>query len=112
MIVGVGAVKNVMLVDDNSTQLTLTWEEPFHSQDVILLYYSVSIINLDTMEEIHQNTTNTSYHLHIINCGLYQLTVNAYGNCALKNCTYVAMEVTIDHNVTYAGSETCCVCSI
>ena len=105
-LVGIGAVKNVMLVEDNSTQLTLTWEEPFHSQDVSSLYYSVSIINMDTMKEMNQNSTNTSYQLHFVNCGNYQITVTPYGNCGLKTCNYLAMEVTVDHNLTYAGGET------
>ena len=103
--VGVAVVKNLTLAEDNSTHLILTWEEPFHSQDVISLYYYIFVVNLDTMDEQHGNTTTTSFQLDVANCGLYQLTITAHGVCGRNNCTYVAMAVTVDHNVTYDGGD-------
>ena len=109
--VGVGAVKNVMLVEDNSTQLTLTWEEPFHSQDVVSLYYIVSVITPVTLTKQDQNTTNTSVELGVTNCGQYQYTITAYGNYGGDSFLYEAAAVTVDHNVTFSGGKTSLVVS-
>ena len=108
MFVGVGAVKDVMLiVEDNSTQFTLTWEEPFHSQDVISLYYIVSVITPDTtLNKQDQNTTNTSVVQNITNCGEYQFTITAYGSYGGDSFPYEAAVVTVDHNVIFSGGET------
>ena len=105
MFVGVGAVKNVMVVEDNSAQLTPTWEEPFHSQDVISLYYIVSVITPNTLNKQDQNTTNTSFELEITTCGPYWFTITAYGNHGGDSFPYEAAEVTIDHNVTFSDGK-------
>ena len=105
MFVGVGAVKNVTIVEDNSTQLTLTWEEPFHSQDVISLYYIVSVVTPDTMNEQRQNTTSTFVDWGVTNCGQYRFTITAYGSHGGDSFPYEALAVTVDHNVTFSGGK-------
>ena len=106
MFVGVGAVKNVMFVEDDSTQFTLTWEEPFHSQDVISLYYLVSFIALDALNREDLNTTNTSVEWRITNCGQYQLDVTAYGNRGVDIFPYETAVVAVYHNFTFSGGKT------
>ena len=80
--------------------------KPFHSQDVISLYYTVIVVNLDGMDKWHLNTTTTSIQLGIVNCGLYWLTVTAYGNREGEYYTYDSEPVTVYHNVTYTGGKT------
>ena len=105
-------MQNVKLVEDNSTHLTLTWEEPFHSQDVISLYYIVILVNLDAMDKRHENTTSTSIYLGITNCGLHELNITAYGSREGNNFPYEAVAVTRGHNVTFDGGETSFVVSV
>ena len=116
MFVGVGAVKNVTLIlEDNSTHLTLIWKEPFHSQDVISLYYIVSVIIPNTLNnkqlQDDQNTTNTFIDWRITNCGQYWFTITAYGNPGGDSFPYEATAVTVDHNVTFSGGKSCSVVS-
>ena len=111
MFVGVGAVKNAIVVEDNSTQLTLTWKEPFHSQDVISLYYIISVITPGPLNNQDQNTTNTFIDWRTTDCGQYWFTITAYGNHGGDNFPYEAAAVTVDHNVTFSGGKACLVAS-
>ena len=109
MLVGVGTV-NVTSVEDNSTHLTLSWEEPFRSEDVISLYYMVVLVNLDeTDKQRKENTTDTSIQYNITDCGLYQLSITAFGSCKENNFTYETTAVTVNHSVVYDEGETCLV---
>ena len=108
MLVGVGIV-SVTSVEDNSTHLTLSWEKPFYSEDVIFLYYMVVLVNWNGIDEWHENTSDTSIQLRIIDCGLYQLSITAYGNREGNNFTYEATAVTVNHSVMYIGGQACLV---